>query len=934
MKIDLFNIEEFIELNDLKEVTSPILFQRGDVPHPNGLVSNEIFGVTTKSRKETFAYIDLHGHFFHPHVYKIIKRFFRNIEKIVNGDMYYSIDSNGNLVPDENGETGIEFLYNNWERIKWKYSEGIGMRNERIDVITKFPKNEVFMKYQLVIPAFYRDITTSSKGGQTDDINKMYAKLIRMGTLVRDRDLFDFQFHITNYNIQTVLVEIYDYFKGKLEKKNGLIRKYLMGKNVDYCTRTVITCSSFHAEKAEDLMVNMRYSCVPISQVVSLCYPFVLHWLKNFFEREIFDEQHSKIFYDPLNDEIKKEVTLLNPESYFNEKYFKRMIDTFIKDPTCRFNKIEVPTSGKTKLYLAFTGKRINTADRSELSTISNRPMTWTDLLYMACSDAVDGKHCMVTRYPLLDEFGIFLSRVRVSSTTKTDVVNINGKIYNWYPHIDFNVEPDKIAVEFIDSVQFSNSYLPGLDGDFDGDQCTVKIIFTQEANEECERVMNNKAFFINSMGQNIRKIENEATQTFFTMTKEPKPGTRILDKEDTDFFVNLSPEDITFSKLVEWFGDTVDITNNSKHAKKSSSKYNCTDIIKISNKDYRLVDGEITTTLGRLIYTKIISEGIGLDSILGFINYQLDDDGVGKIEDLISSALKEDKITVEQMYKFVDTRDWLGLQFHSVITTSFTPGVLRVPPEVVKLKKELLKKYEKELANGDEKISELVETTLVKKAREILKDDVGSDLYISGARGSYGNNYKNMYLMRGAIKNNSTGKYDIVTNSLTDGLDKKDMAAHSNSITNGAYPKAVGTKDSGYLAKELLAALQTEVLAEDGSDCGTKGYITITIPKKTSQYDYRYIIENDKLVCLTPDIIRNYIGKSVKLRTPMYCIGVGKSKHICSKCAGEFYHKLNKPNIGLVSSRVATTCTRLNMKKFHIILIKSHKINVDDMIL
>ena len=88
LRLDLFDIKEFIEINKLQEVTSAVLFQRGDVPHPNGLVSNEIFGITTKSRKETFAYINLYGHFFHPHVMKAIRRLFRNIDKIINGEIY------------------------------------------------------------------------------------------------------------------------------------------------------------------------------------------------------------------------------------------------------------------------------------------------------------------------------------------------------------------------------------------------------------------------------------------------------------------------------------------------------------------------------------------------------------------------------------------------------------------------------------------------------------------------------------------------------------------------------------------------------------------------------------------------------------------------------------------------------------------------------
>lgn len=474
MKIELFDIKEFIEINHLQEIKSPILFQRGDVPHPNGLVSNEIFGVTTKSRKETYAYIDLHGVFFHPHVFKAIRRMFRNIDKIINGEMYFSLSKEGFLVPDENGETGIEFLYNNWEKINWdtkKDNKTGGMRDERISLIKKYKKNEVFMRYQIVIPAFYRDIKTgSSSGGETDDINNMYAKLIRMATLIKNQDMFDFQFNSTNYTIQTTLVDIYDYFKHKLEKKNGMIRKYLMGKNTDYGTRTVITAPVYHADKPDDLFVDFQHTAIPISQLCSLVYPFVVHYIKNFFEREVIDNKNAKILYNPSTDEIESAVQIKDPESYFSDKYIKKMIDQYIKDPESRFTKIEVPTTGRKKLYLSFTGKRMDSSGTHELSGMQYRAMTWTDLLYLACEDAVKDKHCLVTRYPLLDEFGVFVSRIHVASTTKTVPMMINGVLYRWYPYVEPDTPLDEIPNKFSDSCQFSNSYLPGLEGDYDGE--------------------------------------------------------------------------------------------------------------------------------------------------------------------------------------------------------------------------------------------------------------------------------------------------------------------------------------------------------------------------------------------------------------------------------------------------------------------------------
>ena len=465
MKIDVYNIEEFIEINKLPEITSPILFQRGDIPHPEGLISNEIFGVTTRSRKETYAYINLHGYFFHPHIYKAIRRMFRNIDKIINGEMFFIIDEKGYLKPSESGETGLEFLYNNWEKINWEKpsqngQENVaGMRTERSNLLKHCKKNEIFMKYQIVIPAFYRDIRTSSdsNGGETDDINNLYCRLIRLSSLIKNQDMFDFQFHSTNYNIQTTIIAIYDYFKHKLEKKNGLIRKYLMGKNVDYCTRTVITAPSYHAERPEDLLVDFRHTCIPVSQVCSLAYPFVLKYIKDFFEREVIDQQNNIQIYDPATDTLSgSNVKFKNPESYFSDKFIKKMLDTYIKDPESRFTKIELPVEGNRKYFLNFSGKRMDSSNTSELAGIIDRPMTWTDLLYMAAEYVTRDKHVLITRYPLLDEFGVFMSRIRVSSTTRTMPMYVNGYLYKWYPIIDPDINPEDIGNQFIDKLILS----------------------------------------------------------------------------------------------------------------------------------------------------------------------------------------------------------------------------------------------------------------------------------------------------------------------------------------------------------------------------------------------------------------------------------------------------------------------------------------------
>ena len=789
MKLSLLDVDEFIELNHLKEVTSPVLFQRGNVPHPDGLISNEIFGITTKDRKETFAFIDLHGHFIQPHIYRVLRALFMNIDSLINGTEYFIID-NGKLKKDENGETGIDFLYDNWDKLKWdKGDKKTGIRAERIDLLTKTPKRMIFMTKQIVIPAFYRDITSNSGGGgETSELNNYYSNIIRQSSMIRDQGMFDFTFHSTNYSIQTNINNIYEYFKKKLEKKQGMLRKYLMGKSVDNAARSVITAPTYHADDPNEMMITYNYCGIPISQVCSLAYPFVVQWLKNFFEREFIENKFAKQTWNPETDTAGEPIELDDPETYFNDRYIKNLIDSFVRNPESRFDPIELPVKGNKKRYLALTGFRFRKDSKSELSSMYDRKMTVTDLLYIACEDITRDKHVLVTRYPLLDAFGIFINKIHVASTTETIVGYYNNKTYNWYPKIDFNTPKHEIVTKFVDSLQFSNAFLKGLDGDYDGDQTTVKLLWTQEANAELDRLMKSKSFFLNITGESVRRVEIEAIQTFYTMTKNPTNKNKTVTGADLEWLLSKNPEDFTFSTLVGMFGDLVDDTDRKN---KGIPKFNCQDkIIVPANKNP--FKKELNTTIGRYVFNMILIVRSGLIKAIPYINDVVTDKYYNKIESMVSEALLNDKIDTDIMTKWIDLRDWLGFQLHGVITTSFSPAIIRTPKEVEKLKNELMKKYSKEIVAGDTRVSEMMENQLLKKSKEILKDDYGMDLYDSGARGSFGNNYKNINLMRGAIMNPATKKYDIVTSSLMDGMEKREIPASSNNIVSGAYPKAV----------------------------------------------------------------------------------------------------------------------------------------------
>lgn len=405
-----------------------------------------------------------------------------------------------------------------------------------------------------------------------------------------------------------------------------------------------------------------------------------------------------------------------------------------------------------------------------------------------------------------------------------------------------------------------------------------------------------------------------------------PRPARKITEAEKKEL-LELKPDDLTFTKLVYLFGDTTDAQNAFSGVKKS--KFSTWDEMTLDPSEY-FVKEKTKTTVGRFIFNKYLIERFGFQSVLGYVNEPVTQGKYESIESQLAKALIDDKISINDFYDYYDYRDTLGMQLNSVITTSFSEKTIACPPEIAKRKEELFKKYDDKLNEGDIVTSEKIEKELTSEAKKLLADDPGMDLYNSGARGNFGN-YKNMMLYKGATMNNITGEYEIVRSSFMDGITKQDIPSFGTSVVSGAYPKAVGTAESGYLTKQLLAAMQGEVLDEHGSDCGTKKTISyIMTPKDTRDFEYRYIVENGKYVCLIPEIIGKYVGKPIKLRSPMYC----KGKHICNICAGELNYKLDNLNIGLGCPQISTKLLKMGMKKFHTANIKSNQIDPDTMLL
>ena len=530
MRIELLNTELFIKLNKLKEVSNPITLDRGMTPTPDGLLSTDIFGTTPKERKNRYSYIDLHTYFLQPLAFKQLHRLDSKIDALIAGTKKFIITKEGYLEENDAGETGIDWLYDNWEKIKFKRNQST-IRNERIDFFVRNKKDVIFTRYFIVEPAFYRDINLQNVGtgrptlheinvGSDQTNGSSYGKLLRLVSSLKSSGGFAFALNNTKYQIQLCMVDIYNYFKSRVEKKYGIIRKGVMGKTVDFGSRLVISAPHFDANSYNDLIVNSEYSGVPLGNCISNATPFFIGWLSGFFKREFEGQEHKY----PVMDE-KGEISyveLKNPAAYYNDDYCMKLMNKYIHSYEERFDKIEVPLADGTFRYMVFKGSTAkDTENNPQASGISQRYMTLTDLMFLAADDIYENRYGYITRYPFLTFQTIFPTKIRVLSTQKTQPMWINGKLHKFYPVIDPNTPKKTVPTQFIEVLMMSNVYLEKIGGDYDGDQVSIRTMFTQEANEECKRICDSIITCLNANGSNVRTSEKECIQTLYLLTRD-----------------------------------------------------------------------------------------------------------------------------------------------------------------------------------------------------------------------------------------------------------------------------------------------------------------------------------------------------------------------------------------------------------------------------
>lgn len=408
-------------------------------------------------------------------------------------------------------------------------------------------------------------------------------------------------------------------------------------------------------------------------------------------------------------------------------------------------------------------------------------------------------------------------------------------------------------------------------------------------------------------------------------MASSKRKAKIITDPKVIEELANLKEEDITLSFIMEMFGEF----DGGKR------KYNPYDIVTMPpfsfgpSKEKSNINS-FTTTIGLFVFNKFFFENNLFDTI-GYINKSVNGKLFGSINKKLSYALLEDRITLDTLKEYLNKTQKV-MPYVTILAPNYTDKMLTVSDKLRAKREKILADNKEALDRGDEVVGDRVTEELLNMAKDYMGDDQSMDVYNSGARGSVDNHFKNIFVVKGIIKDPdpyAKQKYKFSTSNYIDGIKADEYSLVANSLAAGPFSRSNKTQIGGYWEKLFVYALQHIVLDPEGSDCGTKDTVTVHLTNgNLSFWMYSYIVENNnKLVELNSENCDHYINKTVKFRFASLC----ESKTgICNKCVGNLLYKIGIKNAGVTESMLMSTLKNISMKSFHDSTQRLHEIPLD----
>ena len=472
---------------------------------------------------------------------------------------------------------------------------------------------------------------------------------------------------------------------------------------------------------------------------------------------------------------------------------------------------------------------------------------------------------------------------------------------------------------------------------DFDGDQMAVHLPLGPEAILESQLLMLASHNILNpANGSPITVPSQDMVLGLYYMTKERKST-----KE-----VPVKGEGLTFYSYEE----VVIAFNEGKVELNAGIKVRAKDF----NEEGELVNQIIPTTVGRVLFNRVVPEEAG------YINDVLNKKS---LRDIIGKILAVTDVPTTA--SFLDLIKTMGYEFAFKGGLSFSLGDIIIPQEKHDMIADaneqvdaIMMNYNMGLITNNERYNQVIDVWTSTNAmltelamKRIREDQQGfNSVYMmldSGARGSK-EQIRQLTGMRGLMakpKKSTAGGGEIIENPILsnfkEGLSILEYFISTHGARKGLADTALKTADAGYLTRRLVDVSQDVIVNIE--DCGTLRGIEVQSLKKNEEvvetlgerilgrvslHDVYNPLTEEQLLTAGQQIMESDVRKieaspidKVEVRSALTCEA---EKGICAKCYGRNL-STNKmvqrgEAVGVVAAQsIGEPGTQLTLRTFHV---------------
>ena len=504
-----------------KEVTSTDAFE-GMTQNLNdeGLYSLEIFGkLGSKERDRTEAYVDTKLELFNPTYLKALIQIKSLYQGIVKGTEYAVWDPESKDFIKSNlldGETGFSFFMRHFNKIVPSTTDSY-KRSKRIALVTR-SRSVSFSDKVLVFPAGLRDIQFQPNGAPTEpEVTDLYRKLIfrtRVVTLASKEDAENPLYDNVRWGLQHAFNEIDQYFFGFSEGKGGLLQRRLSTRGVVSGTRNVITARKVsRADLLKPNGVNPNSSDIGLYQGLLNFQYVAINALLSKYLQNIFTtgSQTVKLVSTKTLEYEYVEVPPSTVEKWSTFTGLNKLINGF-SNIHLR-NKVIVVENHFLALVYDDGEDVCVLHDINDLPEGKDRklvrPITYMELFYLSCHQAISDQISQQTRYPIIGIGSIVPVKVNLLTTTgaKPRVIRntdwSEAETCGRYP-----VRQD--SPDYFDAMSVDPTRESGFDSDHDGDQLNSNSVCGEDSKAQVHSLFGKREYYISGSGRFLYDPANE----------------------------------------------------------------------------------------------------------------------------------------------------------------------------------------------------------------------------------------------------------------------------------------------------------------------------------------------------------------------------------------------------------------------------------------